>query len=210
MTNQSSPEHNPPSSESSEWVLAGVVEVWSNNAWKVEGIISQPWFCDRQDVLASPEVMAKEVFKWIRRPAIRWVIEDMPDNLSIIRTANVILVDGEMEIEFSLLYEDWMSDRLLNAAVVIETWGDIDGKRQREIEYAGILSIEDTDASWDTINIKVCQLFKKIPLLNLWNKANPRKRHINGVITLKMIEGQFRVLLGLDVYLGEMMISPEK
>ena len=161
-----------------------------------------------KDELGGPNEMAKALSprSWVKNRLVMSNTDN--DTFSLIPTANAVCEDGQTQIEFPLAYEDWMSDRLLNAAVVIKTWGDIDGKRQIETTYAAVLSVEDTDDSGDMMAVQVCGLFSRTPLLNRWDQANPAKRSIKGVITLWQVSGRPRVVLGLDVYLGEINYPP--
>ena len=180
---------------------------WSNNT------MSKPTPIDSHDKLSSPEAIAKKLITEPRqnRAGHRFAMTSTTeDTFSQIKAANAVWEDGQIQIEFPLTYQDWMSDQLLDAVVVIQTWGDIDGQRQTETIFATVLSAEDADKSGDTLAVKVCALFSQTPLLNLWDQAKPRKRHIQGVITLWNIEGEKRVVLGLEVYLGEMESLPTR
>lgn len=181
-----------------------IEKAWSDNA------MTQPEPGANHDPFDSPQVTAKllGITPEEEHTSRFAMTNSAEDTFSLIKTADPVLEDGQIQIEFPLAYQEWMGGMLSDAAVVVQTWGDIDDQRQIETIFATVLSAEDANESGDTLAVKVCALFSPTPLLDLWYQANPRKRCIDGVVTLWSVDGKPRVVLGLDVYLGELKSPP--
>lgn len=201
-------------------IVAAGIEKFLRSSDNYEALMQAAWsnamhdtlLAESHDYLASLETMAEKLVPRQRQSDHRYAMTctTTEDVFSRIKTANAVWVDGEIQIEFLLAYQDWLNGQLLDAAVVIQTWGDIDGRRQYETIDATVLSAEDADESGDTMTVQVGALFSQTPLLNLWDQANPVNRGIEGVITLWTVNGRPRVVLGLDVYLGKVESPPTR